>query len=294
MGNLATNDSMLIQTGSSVGATPCANDVDGVTLASSYTPSSSITVPVVTSDVGFMNVWIDANQNGTFTDGGEHIVTNQAVVAGTNSVPLTVPSGVGGYSLRFRYTDYDPGAMLPIGEALGGEVEDYMLNVATVSSGGGGGGGSGGGIVPPSFFTPITSTTTTITTPVTSGSASNPSSPTTGLVEALPASQCPVFTGYYKQGNKGAEIKKIQIFLNKEVNAGLPTNGVFGPATFAAVKKFQNKYFSVIILPWVPPEKAEATGYWYKTTRMKANQLSGCPENAVILESNGKRWILPN
>lgn len=292
MGNLATNDSMLIQTGSSVGATPCANDVDGVTLASSYTPSSSITVPVVTSDVGFMNVWIDANQNGTFTDGGEHIVTNQAVVAGTNSVPLTVPSGVGGYSLRFRYTDYDPGAMLPIGEALGGEVEDYMLNVATVSSGGSG--GSGGGIVPPSFFTPVTPTTTTITTPVSSGSVSTPSTSTTGLVEALPASQCPVFTGYYKKGMQGAEIKKIQIFLNKEVNAGLPTTGYFGPATFAAVKQFQNKYFSVIILPWVPPEKAEATGYWYKTTRMKANQLSGCPENAVILESNGKRWILPN
>jgi CSLREA domain-containing protein len=287
------------QPGAFEGTGPCSSDKDGVTVGSSYLPSSSITLPVSVSDAGFLNVWIDANLNGSFSDGGERIITNQAVTSGSNTVSITVPASDGSYNLRFRYTSYNPGTMLPIGEALNGEVEDYVLVVSTPTVTPTPTPSTGGGIVPPSIFTPVTSSPVSNSTQTgSSGAPTTPSvatPPVPGAVEALPLSQCPFFTGYYKKGARGPEIKKIQIFLNKEVNAGLPTNGIFGPATDAAVRKFQQKYFSVIITPWVPPEKAQTTGYWYKTTRMKANQLSGCREGtAVMLESNGKMWILAN
>lgn len=280
------------------GTGPCTNDADGVSfLSGSYPPSRTLTFPVTASTSGYLNVWMDTNQNGSFEDSGERIIPNQAVTSGQNFAVLTSPATDGSYPLRFRFVSYNPGTMLSVGEAIDGEVEDYVLTVATPSTTPPP--STGGGIVPPSIFTPVTPTPT----PGQTGNSGAPTTPSVGTVtppvpgavEALPASQCPMFIGYYRKGNRGSEVKKIQVFLNKEVNAGLPITGWFGPATDAAVRKFQQKYFSVIIAPWVPPEKAEATGYWYKTTRMKANQLSGCREGtAVTLESNGKMWILAN
>jgi hypothetical protein len=60
--------------------------------------------------------------------------------------------------------------------------------------------------------------------------------------------------------------------------------GYYGPITDRAIRAFQAKYASEILTPW---GMTAPSGYWYKTTRKKANELVGCQEGAVELE-NGK------
>lgn len=85
-----------------------------------------------------------------------------------------------------------------------------------------------------------------------------------------------LLTTYLRKGraNNVQEVKKLQEFLNKEVGAGLPVTGFFGPLTEAAVNKFQIKYSSDVLTPWLThglPNSQSATGYVYKTTQRKIN-----------------------
>lgn len=52
--------------------------------------------------------------------------------------------------------------------------------------------------------------------------------------------------GYLKQGDKGTQVKRLQEFLNWCINAKLTVDGSFGPATLAAVKKYQKTYGLVV------------------------------------------------
>ena len=92
-------------------------------------------------------------------------------------------------------------------------------------------------------------------------------------------------TDYLRIGraNNPDQVKKLQQFLNDEMNAGLPVNGVFGPATFNAVTAFQLKYASDILKPWVAfglPTDHTPTGYVYKTTKRWVNLLK-CPSLGI-------------
>ena len=100
--------------------------------------------------------------------------------------------------------------------------------------------------------------------------------------EVLGASTEPLcealLTSYLRVGeqNDGEQVKKLQTFLNTHMDANLPVTGVFGPMTFEAVKKFQIKYASEVLAPWLPFGLANAetaTGYVYKTTQFKINKL---------------------
>lgn len=55
----------------------------------------------------------------------------------------------------------------------------------------------------------------------------------TGTFPAVPAK------GYIGKGDKGENVKRLQRFLNWYGSYGLAVDGVFGPKTLAAVKKFQ-------------------------------------------------------
>lgn len=79
--------------------------------------------------------------------------------------------------------------------------------------------------------------------------------------------------------NDVEQVKKLQIFLNKELGLSIPVTGFFGPMTEAAVKQFQLKYAAQILTPWgitVP------TGIVYQTTLRQINLLE-CPELALQL-----------
>ena len=88
-------------------------------------------VNVVSSGAGFINAWVDYNQNGVF-DTGEQILTNQSVVAGTNTLTFTPSNTVrqGPTFARIRLSPTSIASPSALGLITGGEVEDYQVNVA--------------------------------------------------------------------------------------------------------------------------------------------------------------------
>lgn len=97
----------------------------------------------------------------------------------------------------------------------------------------------------------------------------------------LDIKECPFFTEYYKSGETGGEISKIQTFLNNE-GFSTSVDGEMGPSTINAITAFQNKYATEILVPW---GLTSGTGRWYQSTRKKANELAGCPVGIVTLDN---------
>ena len=111
------------------------DDEDGVTfIGLPLIQFSSHTVQVVASAPGYLNAWMDFNQDGDWNDANEHIIVDQSLEAGINdvtfSIPLindTPPERIIRVISRFRFStqqglSYD-------GLAPDGEVEDYMVDV---------------------------------------------------------------------------------------------------------------------------------------------------------------------
>lgn len=93
------------------------------------------------------------------------------------------------------------------------------------------------------------------------------------------SSACFTFTRNQKLGDNGGEVMQIQKFLNSSpdtqiatMGAGSPGNETshFGPATKAAVIKFQEKYAADIL---TPVGLTKGTGTWGAGSRAKANSL---------------------
>jgi uncharacterized repeat protein (TIGR01451 family) len=114
--------------------TTYTDDEDGVSFPSSALISGqSNTLTVTASASGYLNAWIDWNQNGDFSDIGEQIATNQALSAGSNSLSvmpaITAPHGM--TYARFRFSSSSVTSPSPTGTStLIGEVEDYQLSIA--------------------------------------------------------------------------------------------------------------------------------------------------------------------
>jgi hypothetical protein len=105
----------------------------------------------------------------------------------------------------------------------------------------------------------------------------------TGVTPPPTSDMCPYFTKYLKLGKKNdtAEVIKWQNFLNTHMKEKLTVNGIYNTETYNAVKRFQSNYNSDVLIPW---GLKAPTGWTYKTTRMKANQIVGCLEKPVFLE----------
>lgn len=106
------------------------NDDDGVTLPSALVINTTANISIAASINGFVNGWVDFNQNGNFNEPGELVFNQQAVVAGTNPLSFAVPADatLGSSYARFRFTQ---GAVtaVPTGAQTTGEVEDYAVNI---------------------------------------------------------------------------------------------------------------------------------------------------------------------
>jgi len=72
--------------------------------------------------------------------------------------------------------------------------------------------------------------------------------------------------------NDEFEVSKLQIFLNTRGFA-VEVSGIFDVETDQAVREFQMTYFDDVLTPW---ELEDSTGYVYKTTKWKINNLV-CP-----------------
>ncbi len=113
-------------TGDDIGG---AGDEDGVQFIGPLLQGQPATVQVVASAGGVLNAWLDWNANSSWAEAGEQIYTNRALVAGTNSLTLSVPAGAtaGGTFARFRFSSVS--GLSFDGSAPDGEVEDYALTI---------------------------------------------------------------------------------------------------------------------------------------------------------------------
>ncbi len=109
------------------------DDEDGVIFPSApLVQGETVTIEVIASAQGILNAWMDLNGNGSWDGDNEHIFQDETLVAGSNSLAFTVPSGdptnVTAYS-RFRFTSPNETGIDSAGLAVSGEVEDYLVNV---------------------------------------------------------------------------------------------------------------------------------------------------------------------
>lgn len=106
------------------------DDDDGVTFNNVLIPSGSGDIDVVVSVDGYLNGWVDFNQDGDWNDPGENVVGDQWVIAGVNNLIFPIPAAAsnGATYARFRF-DTDSYGWQPTGPAPEGEVEDYRVLV---------------------------------------------------------------------------------------------------------------------------------------------------------------------
>jgi len=107
-----------------------ADDEDGVQFTGLFNSKAPSVEAVVTStDAGYLDAWIDWNQDNDFDDAGEQIVISAPVVAGQNAFNIVTPANtISGYTTaRFRLSA--TGGLFTYGLAIGGEVEDYIIEV---------------------------------------------------------------------------------------------------------------------------------------------------------------------
>jgi peptidoglycan hydrolase-like protein with peptidoglycan-binding domain len=92
-----------------------------------------------------------------------------------------------------------------------------------------------------------------------------------------------------KEGDQGIDVLNLQKVLNKEEDTKITDTGpgspgqetmLFGPATSAALKKFQEKYKEEIL---TPQDLEESTGIVDTLTREKLNEITGVREEGADL-----------
>jgi len=110
------------------------DDEDGVTFSYPWYPGGIgvINVDMATTPVpGYLNAWVDFNQDGDWADAGEHVSVDLYLTNGMvhNGINFNVPAGalIGDTYARFRINA--TGGLSYDGEAGDGEVEDYVVTI---------------------------------------------------------------------------------------------------------------------------------------------------------------------
>lgn len=104
-------------------------DEDGVRFSAWRVGQTSV-VEIVVSTNGFVGAWVDFNQNGTWSEPGEQVMSSLAVASGSNVVAFAVPATAlsGQTFARFRFST--AAGLAVDGRAADGEVEDYAVMIA--------------------------------------------------------------------------------------------------------------------------------------------------------------------
>jgi hypothetical protein len=110
-------------------------DEDGVTFGTPWISgvNAQFTVMVNPAAVGGpfeLDLWVDWDSDGTWTQANEHVLIAQPVAPGPNAFALPVPAGLGPVMTyaRFRLTHTGTGIGFG-GFVHGGEVEDYQVPI---------------------------------------------------------------------------------------------------------------------------------------------------------------------
>jgi len=120
----------LLANGDDVGG---IDDENGITIGGAnfetvpLQSGATMTVQVTnTGAAGRFNAWFDWNQDGDWSDPGEHVAVNQAAPPGVTNFSFFVPSGLtANANIYSRWRLNSTGGLAPGGAAADGEVEDY-------------------------------------------------------------------------------------------------------------------------------------------------------------------------
>ena len=107
-----------------------ADDEDGVVFLTALTQSALAGIEVTASARGYLDAWIDFNNDGHFGDANEQIFTSRLLSPGANTLYFSVPGSATVASVthaRFRFST--EGGLSPTGLAADGEVEDYAVTI---------------------------------------------------------------------------------------------------------------------------------------------------------------------
>ena len=123
---------LILPTATVVGGTVNVNadDEDGVRFDGLFNPLiPPVPVVITSTDTGFIDAWVDWNQDNDFEDAGEKILSSEPVNAGENTFLISTPlnATVGYTTARFRLSA--TGGLFTYGLAIGGEVEDHVIEV---------------------------------------------------------------------------------------------------------------------------------------------------------------------
>ena len=112
------------------------DDEDGVTnFQNLIAGNGTAGVDVIASSACLLDAWVDFNQNGSFGDAGEQIFTSQPLAAGVNALNFAIPVTASADNTYSRFRCSSAGGLAPTGAAADGEVEDYVVNIGTLSLG---------------------------------------------------------------------------------------------------------------------------------------------------------------
>ncbi|MBD3374815.1 T9SS type A sorting domain-containing protein [candidate division KSB1 bacterium] len=105
------------------------NDDDGVIFIPPAVPGQPPEAMITASCDGFLNAWMDFNNNGNWTDPGEHIFVDEPLQKGQSTLGIPVPEEFVTSEIfsRFRFSTV-PGLDF-VGIAIDGEVEDYYITL---------------------------------------------------------------------------------------------------------------------------------------------------------------------
>ncbi|MBN1999463.1 T9SS type A sorting domain-containing protein, partial [candidate division KSB1 bacterium] len=104
------------------------NDDEGVQFTTLITGQDA-DLAVTASTSGYLNAWIDFNNDGDWQDPGEQVAVNQLLSAGSNQVVFPMPTAVASPSLFARFRFSSERDLSFNGYAPDGEVEDYLMPV---------------------------------------------------------------------------------------------------------------------------------------------------------------------
>lgn len=132
----ATADDITLGTKTVGICTVPGNDDDGVIFTSDFEPGRFTSLDVTASGGGFLNAWVDFNQDGDFLDTNEQIFTDEVLSGGVNSLSFLVPTTSLPDVTFARFRMDSGGGITPTSSAPDGEIEDYQIeivNLVTVS-----------------------------------------------------------------------------------------------------------------------------------------------------------------
>ena len=109
-------------------STGLSGDEDGVQFVTNLVESQQAIAMVDANSSGYLNAWIDTDQNGSF-DAHEQLVTDKLMDGGKQAVYMTIPANVAAGDTWARFRISSAPGLQAVGESADGEVEDYQVSL---------------------------------------------------------------------------------------------------------------------------------------------------------------------